>query len=148
MKKLPKVLDDLIAKYRNPQRWHKAMFNLDSQGRLSSTPKDIGPIIDEVMDELKFREQFEIKNELFKALWPHIAGGVVQGLPEWYKVKLGGQPANVLQLPVPAPVMETERIVHREETDNDLAGDIIQLPIMFPSAGTNEGGTGDRPEQA
>lgn len=57
-------------------------------GRLTSSVKDIGPLINEVKEDIFKEEQKYIMEKLFSHFWPEISRGVILGLPEWYKEEL------------------------------------------------------------
>ena len=78
----------LVEKYRTEARWRKAVQHLREAGTLTESPQDIGLLIRAVpVDILKECEE-EIKETLFKHVWPHISRGLTRGLPEWYKEEL------------------------------------------------------------
>jgi len=78
----------LVEKYRTEARWQKAVQHLREAGTLTESPQDIGLLIKAVpVDILKECEE-EIKETLFKHVWPHISRGLTRGLPEWYKDEL------------------------------------------------------------
>jgi len=82
------ILDQLIAMYRTPARWHKAVQHLEEQGLLTNSPQDIGKLIGEVGKDVYEEEAENIKEMLFKHFWKNIQRGITGGLPEWYKEKL------------------------------------------------------------
>jgi hypothetical protein len=79
------VIAHLIASYKTPARWHKAIQHLKEAGKLTQSPKDIGMLIREVQDDIEAEEKEEIKNKLYANAIQHIKRGVVGGLPEFYK---------------------------------------------------------------
>lgn len=82
------IVNQLIAEYRTPARWHKAVQHLREAGTLTDSPKDIGNIMKEVpVDVLKECED-EIKQKLFKHFWSKINRGLSAGIAEWYKEEL------------------------------------------------------------
>ncbi len=82
-------LASLIAKYRSPQRWTKAVQHLREAGELVGEPRDIGKLVKEVPNDILSDSEAEIKQELFDYFWKNnIRRGLVFGLPEWYKEKL------------------------------------------------------------
>lgn len=82
------VIEILVAKYRTPARWEKALQHLRDDGKLTGTPKDIGPIIVECQADIKKECTEEMKQFLFDWAWRQVAHKLVGGLPEWYKNKL------------------------------------------------------------
>lgn len=84
------IIGMLIERYRTTPRWEKAIQHLREEGRLQDAPQDIGPLLKEVVTDLKREEEAEIKEMLFAWAWKGIARGAVAGLPEWYKERLLG----------------------------------------------------------
>jgi hypothetical protein len=81
-------LTDLVETYRSEARWVKAVQRLREQGKLLNEPKDIGPLIGAIVDDLKEEEGMSIMAKLMKRYWPHIARGATGGFAEWYKRQL------------------------------------------------------------
>lgn len=82
------IIQRLIDKYRTPARWDKAIQHLRDDGRLTDSPKDIGPVIVECQADILKECGDDIREELFKWAWKQIACKVVGGLPQWYRDKL------------------------------------------------------------
>jgi len=82
------ILERLIAMYRTPARWQKAVQHLNESGVLENSPKDIGLLLPEISRDLQLEEEVEIMAKLFNWAWPHIRRGVTAGFPEWYKEEL------------------------------------------------------------
>ena len=74
--------------YRSPARWNKAIQHLREKGLIEDSPKDIGPILKELGNDVKAECEDEIKETLFKWAWPSINRGINKGFPEWYKDEL------------------------------------------------------------
>ena len=105
-------LAGLIAKYRTPQRWTKAVQHLREAGELVGEPKDIGKLIKEVPRDILSDSEDEIKQELFDYFWKeHLRRGFIFGLPEWYKEKLTKDSFENPQphVPCPCPCHDRER---------------------------------------
>jgi hypothetical protein len=82
------IVERVIAKFRTPARWAKAVQHLREDGKLEDSPRDIALLFKEVpADVLRECEQ-EIKQELFDLAWPKVHRGVTAGLAEWYKERL------------------------------------------------------------
>ena len=79
------IVNHLIASYKTPARWNKAIQHLKERGKLTNSPKDIGLLIKEVQEDIEIEEKEEIKNKLYANVINHIKRGVVGGLPEYYK---------------------------------------------------------------
>ena len=75
----------ITAMYTTPARWQKSVQHLRDRGVLEDSPRDIGPLIKEVIDDVYTECADEIKQELFKHAWGHIRRGLTRGMPEWYK---------------------------------------------------------------
>jgi len=73
---------------RTEARWRKAIQHLKEQGLISNEPKDIGPLMKEIHEDILKEEKEEIKEELFKWAWKKIARIITSGFPEWYKQEL------------------------------------------------------------
>jgi len=87
----PSVTDyvnQLIASYRTPARWEKAVQHLRERGELEDLPRDIGKLIHEVPNDVLLECEQEIRDRLFAHFWPKIRRGVTVGLPEFYKEEL------------------------------------------------------------
>ncbi len=82
------VQTSLIAAYRTPARWAKAVQHLREAGTIEGSPRDIGLLIKEVGEDVARECTQEIKDALFDHFWPHIRRGLTGGLPEWYKEQL------------------------------------------------------------
>lgn len=82
------VVDQLIDRYRSEARWNKAVQHLRDDGLLDNSPRDIGPLMKEVAQDVLKEEEQSIKDALFKLCWPKIQRGIAAGLPDWYKEKL------------------------------------------------------------
>lgn len=82
------ILSQIIDTFRTSARWGKAVQHLRDAGTLTDSPKDIGPLIGEVWEDIQREEGEAIKEALFKWAKKDLARGVVRGLPEWYKERL------------------------------------------------------------
>lgn len=82
------ILERLAKTYTTEARWMKAIQHLREAGQLTDSPKDIGPLIQEVGKDLGQEEKEEIKRLLWKWAWPSVQRAVTRGLPEFYKNEL------------------------------------------------------------
>jgi hypothetical protein len=82
------VVDQVIAEYRTPARWAKAVQHMREAGRLEDSPRDIGLLFKEVPADIRREGGAEIMLRLFELAWPKIQRGVTAGLAEWYKERL------------------------------------------------------------
>jgi hypothetical protein len=108
------VIVTLGQTYNSEVRWQKAIQHLRDDGKLEGSPRDIGPLIQEIpADILKDSEQ-EIKNALFAWAWPHIRRHVIRGFPEWYKQQLmeQGFVEPPVQEPSPAETRQESTVSH------------------------------------
>lgn len=89
------IVDSLIAKYKTEARWEKSVQHLRDAGKLEGSPRDIGPLIKEVPEDVLKECRDEIADALFNHFWQQIRRGITAGLPEWWKEKLAESAFNV-----------------------------------------------------
>ena len=82
------VVQALVATYRTPARWQKAVQHLREAGALEQSPRDIGALFREVPADVRRELEGEIKERLFAWAWPKVSRGITAGLAEWYKDEL------------------------------------------------------------
>lgn len=82
------IISILIAKYRSPARWAKAVQHLKEAGKIDYQLSDLKEIFPEVHKDTKAECEIEIKDLLFNWAWKNIARSLTGGLPEWYKEQL------------------------------------------------------------
>ena len=82
------VLQEVIATYKNKNRWKKSVQHLTDEGKLQHAPQDIPVVMAEIQRDLEEECIDEIKDLLFKKFWPKIKRGCVGGVAEWYKEEL------------------------------------------------------------
>ena len=85
------IVAQLIARFKTPARWDKAVQHLAESGKLLDEPKDIGPLLGELRDDTLKECGDEIREALFKWGWPRIVRGVQAGFAQWYKEKLAAR---------------------------------------------------------
>lgn len=78
----------MMENYRSEARWVKACQALQDAGLLLEDPKDIGPLIRQVHEDIQIEEEQNIKNELYKLFRKDILNKSTAGLPEWYKKRI------------------------------------------------------------
>jgi len=78
----------LALAFRTPARWNKAIHHLREAGQLTDTPKDIGPLLKEINQDVLTECSDEIKERLFKWAWKDLSRELTKGFPEYYKQKL------------------------------------------------------------
>jgi hypothetical protein len=69
-------------------RWHKAVQHMREDGTLTDSPKDIGPLIKAINQDVLDECTDDIKERLFKWAWKDIARVLCHGMPQWYKEQL------------------------------------------------------------
>lgn len=74
--------------YRTEARWEKAIQHLRDEDKLVNEPKDIGPLIKEIMRDITDEEKEIIKDKLWKEFGSDLLRKSVAGFPEWYKERL------------------------------------------------------------
>ena len=82
------IVQQLIERYRTPARWHKAVQHMREAGTLTDSPRDIGPLMREVPEDILKECKEEITERLFDHFWKQIQRGITAGVPEWYKQEL------------------------------------------------------------
>jgi hypothetical protein len=83
------IIDQLVAQYRTPARWAKAVQHLREAGKIQNMPQDIALLLPEVVRDIEAECIDKIKDTLFKwAMAKGLKRGVTGGLPEWYKASL------------------------------------------------------------
>jgi len=80
------VIERIIAKYKTPARWMKAVQHLREEGKLQGMPEDIPLLMREVQADVLKEEREEIADELFEFFWRRdISRGITRGAAQWYK---------------------------------------------------------------
>ncbi|HET9285768.1 MAG TPA: RNA ligase family protein [Candidatus Angelobacter sp.] len=69
-------------------RWEKAIQHLRDAGKLTDSPKDIGPLLKEIHTDIDDEERENIKTMLWELFAKDIKRIAVRGFPEYYKDKL------------------------------------------------------------
>jgi hypothetical protein len=82
------ILERLKDAYRTERRWEKAIERLRDAGTLENGPRDIGPLLKAIPEDVLEECRQEIADALFAAFWPDIKRGTTAGFPEWYKARL------------------------------------------------------------
>jgi len=85
------ILEVLQKQYTTQARWRKAVQHLRESGDLTGTPKDISPLIKEVIKDIHEECEEDIKEKLFAWAWEKIKRKLTYGMPEWYKQELAKQ---------------------------------------------------------
>jgi len=74
--------------FRTEARWNKAVQYLKEKGELTGTPKDIGPLIERIKDDISEEEKHNIMEKLWNEFGKDILSESVKGFPEFYKKQL------------------------------------------------------------
>lgn len=82
------VIETVGASLRSERRWEKAVEFLRDAGLLDQSPRDIGPLMRRVHEDVETECAEEIKEVLYKWAIPMLRRKVTGGLPEWYKERL------------------------------------------------------------
>jgi hypothetical protein len=85
------IVEVLTSRYKAPARLDKAIQHLREAGKITDSPRDIGPLMAEFRRDVAEECQDEIKAALWKHFWPKIARGIASGVPADYKAKLLAQ---------------------------------------------------------
>lgn len=79
------IIEKIAASLATEARYLKAVQHLRDKGELTNSPKDIGPLLKELHQDIKDEEYYYILEELFKWAWKRIAKRACAGFPLWYK---------------------------------------------------------------
>lgn len=82
------IIDNLVNSLRTPARWNKSIQHLRDDGILTDSPKDIGPLIREIIKDVESECMEEIKDALYVWARKEISSRITHGFPEYYKEKL------------------------------------------------------------
>jgi len=80
--------DATVKGYRTEARWMKSIQHLKEDGTLDGSPKDIGPLIKAIHNDIREEEKEILKDILWKQFSPDLFKVATLGFPEWYKKKL------------------------------------------------------------
>lgn len=95
------ILQILAETYKSPMRWQKGVMHLMEKGELTGSPKDIGPLIQEIKKDILEECELEIKEELFKWAKEKVLRASVGGVAEWYKEQLLKEQFNSSEALIP-----------------------------------------------
>jgi len=74
--------------FRSEARWEKAIIHMKEKGELQDEPKDIGPLIKEIQNDIIEEEQDFIKNFLWTEFKDNVLRKSIAGFPQYYKNRL------------------------------------------------------------
>jgi hypothetical protein len=66
-------------------RWRKSIQHLEEKGELEHSPRDIGKLLNEIVQDVLEEESDTIKDILFNYYLRDIKKEITRGFPEWYK---------------------------------------------------------------
>jgi hypothetical protein len=80
-------LEAIFLQYKegNEARWRKAIQRRKEAGLYEGQPKDIGPIMKDIWEDLCAEEKENLKEELFGIFKKRFAYAGQAGFPEWFK---------------------------------------------------------------
>jgi len=84
---------DLVASIaeglRTEARWSKAIQRMRDAGDITDSPKDIGPLMKDIHEDIKAECKAEIMEALFAWAWKsQLQRSCTAGFPQWYKEQL------------------------------------------------------------
>ncbi len=82
------ILQILACEYATPARWQKALIHLREEGKITDSPKDIGPLIATAQADIIKECAEEIGTRLMAWAWPQLKRSCIRGLPDWYRTQL------------------------------------------------------------
>jgi hypothetical protein len=74
--------------YKTEARWNKAIQHYKEKGLYTGSPKDIGPLLKEIQEDIKAEEKQVIMEFLWREFSPELLRAAVSGFPEHFKMKL------------------------------------------------------------
>jgi len=78
-------LKELMESYRTYARWRKAIYFLRDSGKLVGEPKDIGPLIKQIMEDTVEEEKENFKEALYNIYQKDWKQAMTRQFPEFYK---------------------------------------------------------------
>ena len=88
------IVEILGNALKTEARFRNAVKRLGEKGELKQDPRDIGPLLAELVEDTKIEETDYIKDVLFDHFWPQLKRKVTTGFPEWYKSYLIDSTSN------------------------------------------------------
>lgn len=80
-------LRELGRSYGPVPRWQKAIQHLREDGKLTGTPADIGPLIQEIQRDILEECWVEIRQAVYDNAKGTVLKATYEGFPEWYKAQ-------------------------------------------------------------
>jgi len=84
-------MEIFMESFRTEARWEKAVQHLSERGELENEPRDIGKLFKEVHTDIEAEEAAAVKEWLWREFKGQLMRKATAGMPEWYKMKLGGR---------------------------------------------------------
>jgi len=81
-------LEELKEEFQTEARWEKAIQYIRDNGELTDTPKDIGPLLKRINEDLIEEQKEYIKGRLWTIYSKEIIRAATYGFPEHYKKQL------------------------------------------------------------
>lgn len=81
-------VEDLFKQFNNTNRWEKAVQRLNETGSLANEPKDIGPLMKSLNQDLESEGKDFIQEELWKIYKKQFLSTATKGFAQWYKETL------------------------------------------------------------
>jgi hypothetical protein len=82
------LVEHLAQALRTEARWEKAVQRRRDAGELENSPRDIGPLIKSVQEDIAAEEEAWVKQKLWEANRKQIFRRTTAGLADWYKERL------------------------------------------------------------
>jgi len=81
-------IDAYLMSYKSEARWEKAIQHLAEEGKLETSPRDIGALIKAIQNDIEEECKEDIKEFLYKNYKRNLMALSVRGFPEFYKNRL------------------------------------------------------------
>lgn len=84
----PSKVEDFYASFTNEARWVKGIQHMRDDGKLTDSPKDIGPLIEYILEDFETEQKEHVKEQLYRLYIRQVKQMVVRGFPEFFKKQL------------------------------------------------------------
>lgn len=81
----PGKMEELMNSFTDKKRWEKAIQHLRDDGKLTDSPKDIGLLIPEILNDFTTERKQEVMEQLWRVSLRDITKHATKGFPEFYK---------------------------------------------------------------
>lgn len=99
-------IEAMARMFKTDARWNKAIQHLREDGKLTETPKDIGPLVREIQADVLREEGELISGLLLQHFWPVFEKEIVRDFHIYYKEKLARGFDNPMESDVPSLTTE------------------------------------------